>query len=100
MKTIHLTSPVNLPVILLAIVFAAVVYMGIATKRVPLLSNPRVAIVLVMVIGMAICAQGGIGRIASAGQWLHPLSVIGYVLGGLLLFIALAVFAGWRLPFL
>ena len=51
-------------------------------------------------IGMAICTQGGIGRIAATGQWSHPLSIIGYILGGLILLITLAVFVGWKLPYI
>ena len=51
-------------------------------KKVPLLSNVRLDIVLLVVIGMTICSQGGIGRVAAIGQWSHPLSILGYVLGG------------------
>ena len=46
-----------------------------------------------------LCTQGGIGRIAATGQWAHPQAILGYILGGLILFIALAVFAGWKIPF-
>jgi hypothetical protein len=67
---------------------------------VPLLSNVRVNIVLLVVIGMTICSQGGIGRIAAIGQWAHPLSIIGYVLGGLILLVAASVFFGWKLPYI
>jgi hypothetical protein len=67
---------------------------------VPLLSNVRVDIVLLVVIGMTICSQGGIGRIAAIGQWAHPLSIIGYVLGGLILLVAASVFFGWKLPYI
>jgi len=52
------------------------------------------------VIGMAICSQGGIGRIAAAGQWIHPQAILGYILGGLILLITLAVFVGWKLPYI
>ena len=52
------------------------------------------------VIGMTICTQGGIGRIAAMGVWSHPLSIIGYILGGLILLITLAVFVGWKLPYI
>jgi hypothetical protein len=67
---------------------------------VPLLSNVRVDIILLVIIGIAICQQGGIGRVAATGEWTHPLSIIGYILGGLILIITLAVFVGWKLPFI
>jgi len=100
MKTTAVSSPLSLNVILLALLFAAIVYIGATGKKVPLLSNVRVDIVLLVVVGMAICSQGGIGRVAASGQWTHPLAIIGYVLGGLILLIALSVFVGWKLPYI
>jgi hypothetical protein len=79
---------------------AAVVFIGVTGKKVPLLSNVRVDIVLLVLIGMAICTQGGIGRVAALGTWTHPLAIIGYILGGAILLITVAVFAGWKLPFI
>ena len=73
---------------------------GMTGRKVPLLSNVRLDIILLVIIGMAICTQGGIGRVAATGAWLHPLSIIGYLLGGLILLITLAVFVGWNLPFI
>jgi hypothetical protein len=100
MRTTSVPSPVNLNVIFLALLFAAVVYIGVAGKKVPLLSNIRVDILLLVLIGMTICSQGGIGRIAATGQWSHPLSILGYVLGGLILLVAASVFLGWKLPYI
>jgi hypothetical protein len=100
MKASSVPSPLSLNVIILAVLFAAVVYIGATGKKVPLLSNVRVDIILLIVIGMTICSQGGIGRTVATGQWLHPLSIIGYVLGGLILLVALAVFVGWKLPYI
>jgi hypothetical protein len=100
MKTTLVPSPISLNVILLALLFAVVVFISAAGKKVPLLSNIRVDIILVVIIGMAICSQGGIGRVAATGQWAHPLSIIGYILGGLILLVALSVFMGWKLPYI
>jgi hypothetical protein len=49
---------------------------------------------------MAICTQGGIGRVAAIGAWSHPLSIVGYILGGLILLVTVTVFAGWKLPYI
>jgi hypothetical protein len=100
MKTAPISSPFSLNILILALVFAAVVFIGVTGKKVPLLSNIRLDIILLVGIGMAICTQGGIGRVAASGQWSHPLSIIGYVLGGLILLVALSVFVGWNLPFI
>ncbi|HMD80488.1 MAG TPA: hypothetical protein VKE92_04210 [Anaerolineales bacterium] len=100
MKTIAQPAVITPTIIGLALLAVAVVYIGVTGKRVPLLSNIRVDIILLVIIGMAICTQGGIGRIAATGEWSHPLSILGYILGGLILLITLAVFAGWKLPYI
>lgn len=104
MKAISPTAavtPVITPgILILALLAAAVVFVGVTGKKVPLLSSIRLDIVLVVLLGMAICTQGGIGRVAATGQWTHPLSIVGYILGGLILLIALSVFTGWKLPYI
>ena len=100
MKTITQPAVITPTIIGLAVLFAVVAFIGVTGKKVPLLSNVRVDIILLVIIGMSICTQGGIGRIAATGQWSHPLSIIGYILDGLILLITLAVFVGWKLPFI
>jgi len=99
MKAVSQPAVMTPSIIGLALLAAAVVFIGVTGKKVPLLSNIRVDIILLVIIGMSICAQGGIGRVAATGQWSHPLSIIGYILGGLILLITLAVFIGWKLPY-
>ena len=100
MKTISQSGVVTPSIVILALLAAAVVFIGVTGKKVPLLANVRVDIVLLVLIGMTICSQGGIGRVASSGQWSHPLAIIGYILGGLILLITLAIFVGWKLPYI
>jgi hypothetical protein len=100
MKTITQPAVINPAVIGLALLAAVVVFIGVTGKKVPLLSNIRMDIILLVIIGVTICSQGGIGRVAATGQWTHPLSIIGYILGGLILIITLAVFVGWKLPYI
>lgn len=100
MKTISQPSVITPSIIGLALLFAAIVFIGATGKKVPVLSSVRLDIILLVIIGMAICSQGGIGRIAATGQWAHPQAIIGYILGGLILLIALAAFVGWKLPYI
>ena len=100
MKTISQPAVITPGIIGLALLAAAVVYIGMTGRKVPLLSNVRLDIILLVIIGMAICTQGGIGRVAATGEWSHPLSILGYILGGLILLITLAVFGGWKLPYI
>ena len=100
MKTIAQPAVITPSIIGLAVLFAAVAFIGVTGKKVPLLSNVRVDIALLVIIGMTMCTQAGIGRIAATGQWAHPQAIIGYILGGLILIIAAAAFFGWKLPYI
>lgn len=98
MKTISQPAVITPTILVLALLAAAVVFIGATGRRVPLLSNIRVDIALLVLLGLAICTQAGIGRIAATGQWSHPQAILGYILGGAILLITLFVFAGWKLP--
>jgi hypothetical protein len=100
MKAIAQPAVITPSVVLLALLAAAVVFIGATGKRVPLLSNVRVDIVLLILLGLTICTQAGIGRIAATGEWSHPQAIIGYILGGTILLVALSVFVGWKLPWI
>jgi hypothetical protein len=100
MKTIAQPAVITPSILILALLAAAVVFIGATGKKVPLLSNVRLDIILLVILGMSICTQAGIGRIAATGQWSHPLAIVGYVLGGTILIIATSVFVGWKLPFI
>jgi len=100
MKTISQPAVLTPSILILALLAAVVVFIGATGKRVPLLSSVRMDILLLVIIGMTMCTQGGIGRVAATGQWSHPLSIVGYTLGGLILLISLAVFVGWKLPYI
>ena len=100
MKTMTQPAVITPTIIGLILLAAAVVFIGATGKKVPLLSNVRVDIVLLVLLGLSICTQAGIGRIAATGQWSHPLAIVGYVLGGIILIIAASVFVGLKLPFI
>ena len=44
------------------------------------LLDSRITLALVGLVGMAMCSAG-IGRVAEAGRWADPLSILAYVLG-------------------
>lgn len=100
MKTIAQPAVVTPTIVGLALLFVVITFIGVTGKKVLMLSNIRVDIILLVIIGMTICSQGGIGRIAATGQWTHPLSIIGYLLGGLILIITMSVFTGWKIPYI
>ena len=100
MKAIAQPAVITPSVLVLTLLAAAIVFIGATGKKVPVLSNIRMDIILVVILGLTICTQAGIGRIAATGQWSHPQAIVGYILGGTILLVALSVFVGWKLPFI
>ncbi len=60
--------------------------------------SSRIVLVVVTLVGMALCAGGGIGQVAAQGQWLNPFAIAGYILGAVILLIVGAALLGIRLP--
>lgn len=100
MKTIHEPSVISPTILVLAVLAAALVFVTLRGASLPLLSNLKMNLGILLVLGMSICTQGGIGRIAASGQWTHPLAIVGYILGAGILVLAVCVFFNIRLPFL
>ncbi len=99
MKTnVASASGINPVVILLVILAVGLIYAVLTGKKVPVLSTDRAALIGLVVIGIAICSQVGIGRVSASGAWLHPFSIIGCLLGGVMLIIGLAAVFGKPIP--
>jgi hypothetical protein len=99
MKTISEPSVINPTILILAVLAGAVLFITLKGIKFPLLSNPKVALGVLIVLGMTICAQGGIGRIAAVGNWTHPQAILGYILGATILLVSASVFFNFKLPF-
>ena len=100
MKSVTPPAVLSPSVIALGLLAAAVVVVGLYGRKVPVLSNVKLDLILLVILGLAICTQAGIGRIAATGQWAHPQAIVGYVLGGLILLVTAAGLIGWKLPFI
>jgi hypothetical protein len=99
MKTYSIsTGGSNLAVIALGILAALLVFAVLTGRKVPLLSTDRAALLALVVIGMIICTQGGIGQVSANGAWLHPLSILGYLLGATIILIGIAALFGKNIP--
>jgi hypothetical protein len=99
MKTNELTTGnMNLTIAALGLVFALLVFTALTGRKIPLLSSERAVVVALVVIGMAICSQGGIGRVAAIGAWSHPFAILAYIIGATILLIGIAALFGKPLP--
>lgn len=85
-------------VIVLGTLAALLIFAMLTGRKVPLLSSDRGALLALVAIGMVICAQAGIGRVAASGEWLHPFSVLGYILGAAIVVIGIAALFGKNIP--
>lgn len=100
MKTISEPSVINPTILILAALAGAVLFIILKGIKLPLLSNPKIALGILIVLGMTICSQGGIGRIAAVGNWTHPQAILGYLIGTVILLVATSVFFNFKLPFI
>jgi hypothetical protein len=100
MKTISEPSVISPTILILATLAGAVLFITLKGVKLPLLSNSKVALGVLTVLGMSICAQGGIGRIAAVGNWTHPQAILGYILGTAILVVAASIFFNFKLPFI
>ncbi len=100
MKTISEPSVISPTILILAALAGAVLFITLKGIKFPLLSNPKVALGVLIILGMTICSQGGIGRVAAVGNWTHPQAILGYVLGTAILLVAVSIFFNFKLPFI
>jgi hypothetical protein len=99
MKTASLfPTSINLPAALLGLAAALLVFAVLTDRKLPLLNSDRAALLVLVLIGMAMCTLSGINRVAAAGAWAHPLSILGYLLGAAILVIGLAALFGKVVP--
>ena len=99
MKTNSVSSGgTNYVVIALGILAVLLVFMVLTGRKVPLLSSDRAALLGLVVIGMAICSQAGIGKVSASGEWLHPFAFMGYILGAAIIVIGMATLFGKIIP--
>ena len=78
----------------LGLVSAYLVYATLANRSLPFIGSDRAAFFALVVIGMTMCALGGIGKTAQPLGWTHPLTLFGIVMGVLALALVAAVVAG------
>ena len=84
---------------LLGIVALFLVFSYMTGRKFPLVVDDRSAFIALAVIGFGMCSVG-MGRIANGLGWTHPITIVGAVLGTLLILLVVATLAGWRVPFI
>jgi hypothetical protein len=84
--------------LVLGIAIIAITYAVLTGKQLPLISGPRAGLIALLIVGMSMCALGGIGQVGASGRWASPLAILGYLLGAGILLVIVGGLAGWKLP--
>lgn len=96
-KTMSATGT-DLSVIALGILTALLIFAVLTGRKIPLLESDRAVLFALVIIGMLMCSRGGIGRVAASGAWWHPFSILGYLLGAVIIAIGIAALFGRTIP--
>jgi hypothetical protein len=72
--------------IVFGLILAVLILANQLDWRLPLAANDRLTLVVVGISGMALCSQG-IGRIAANNHWLHPIGLLGMLIGLVILIV-------------
>jgi hypothetical protein len=86
---------------MLGVAAAVIVVALLANIRLPLLGSDRAAFIALVVVGMTMCALGGIGRAQSTLGWTDPITLVGIIIGSVALVLVAAVLtdrAGFLAP--
>jgi hypothetical protein len=97
-NSVTTSGVMNPSVFVLGILAALLVFAVLTGRKVPVLASHRAALLGLVILGMGICSQIGVGRISATGDWLHPLSIAGYLFGGAILLIGIAALFGKQIP--
>lgn len=79
---------------LLAVLLVGSVFTGV---KLPFISNERIALVALVVIGFTMCSLG-MGRHIESLGWTHWVNIAGMILGALVLLLFALVLAGVKVP--
>ena len=83
---------------ILGIVALVLVVAFLTGRKVPIVVDDRSAFIALAVVGFVMCSVS-MGKIANELSWTHPITIVGAVLGTLLILLVVAMLAGWRVPF-
>lgn len=79
---------------LLGVIIAALLLAALTSTPVPLLGSDVAIFLAVLVLGMSMCALGGVGRAPMKLGWAHPVTLFGIVVGTAILLVAVGVLSG------
>jgi hypothetical protein len=95
MRTNQLSTGFNIIISIgLASLAGLLVFGALTGKKIPFIQGDRAALLVLFIVGFSMCGLG-ISRISATGQWAHPLTIIGYLLGVAAILFAAAGYFGF-----
>lgn len=82
----------------LGVVAAIVIFFVLTNRPLPLITTDRAALIVLVIIGFMMCTIGGSGKAFSTYGWASPVTIIGSVLGLLVLLLVGARLVNINLP--
>jgi len=79
---------------LVGIVIVVLLGAAVTNTPVPLLGSERAMFVAVVLLGVTMCALGGVGRAPMKYGWTHPVTLFGIAVGTVMLLLTAAVVLG------
>jgi hypothetical protein len=99
MTTNTMTSSSNgIISLVLGMLAAGLVFMVLTGRDVPVVGNGAGALVVLGLLGIAMCTMSGIGSVQGTLGWTHPLTIIGSILGVAALLVIVLPLLGVQLP--
>jgi hypothetical protein len=84
--------------LVLGMLAAGLVFMVLTGRDVPIVGNGAGALVVLGLLGIAMCTMSGIGSVQGTLGWTHPLTIIGSILGVAALLVIVLPLLGVQLP--
>jgi hypothetical protein len=84
--------------LVLGMLAAGLVFMVLTGRDVPIVGNGAGALVVLGLLGIAMCTMSGIGSVQGTLGWTHPLTIVGSILGVAALLVIVLPLLGVQLP--
>jgi len=91
-------KPRTIVPIILGILAAIVIFFVLTERQLPLITGDKGALLVLAVIGVAMCTVGGIGPTLEKYDWSHPFMIAGAILGILAFLVTAAGLLDVHLP--
>lgn len=85
--------------LILGVIGIGILYSGLSGKKILFISDARIAAILLFLVGVMMCSFGKVGLFVAKAP-VHPLTIAGYFLGVIAVFIGIVQIFNLKVPYL